>query len=111
MRSDRERLLDMREAIERIEKYTSRGREALRQDELIQVWVVYFLQVIGEAAHGLSDKLRDQHAEIPWSKIIGMRNILAHRYFGIDADIVWAAVDHDLPELKRHIESIVQALS
>ncbi len=50
MRDDRERLLDLLEAIERIEKYTTAGRSVLEHDELIQTWVVYHLQIIGEAA-------------------------------------------------------------
>jgi len=108
MRDDRERLLDIREAIERIEKYAVRGRTALEHDELIQTWVVYYLQIVGEAARSLSSRFRDEHPDIPWSQIIGMRNILAHRYFGIDVDIVWSVVARDLPDLKRKIESILE---
>ncbi len=51
-----------------------------------------------------------QHPEIPWSQIIGMRNILAHRYFGIDVDIVWSAIEHDLPDLKSKLEVIWQEI-
>jgi uncharacterized protein with HEPN domain len=50
MRDDRERLRDILEAIERIERYTSKGREEFMQDELIQTWVVHHIQIIGEAA-------------------------------------------------------------
>jgi uncharacterized protein with HEPN domain len=39
-----------------------------------------------------------------------MRNILAHRYFDIDVDIVWSAVDHDLPQLKRQIDLILSEM-
>ena len=49
MRDDRERLKDIQEAIERIERYTSKGRKAFERDELIQGWVVHHLQLIGEA--------------------------------------------------------------
>jgi uncharacterized protein with HEPN domain len=111
MRDDRERLLDLREAIERIEKYTAGGRAALERDELIQTWVIYHLQVIGEAARALSPELRDRYSDVPWSEIVGMRNILAHRYFGIDVDIVWSAVDHDLPQLKRQIDLILSEMA
>jgi len=41
---------------------------------------------------------------------VGMRNILAHRYFGIDVDIVWSAVEHDLPQLKRQVDLILREL-
>ena len=50
MRDDRERLLDILEAIERIERYAARGREAFENDELLQTWVVHHVQIIGEAA-------------------------------------------------------------
>jgi len=50
MRSDREKLLDILEAIERIEQYAVQGREAFEQNELIQTWFIQNLQVIGEAA-------------------------------------------------------------
>ena len=50
MRDPRERLRDILEAITRIEKYAGRGREAFEHDELLQVWVVHHLQMIGEAA-------------------------------------------------------------
>jgi uncharacterized protein with HEPN domain len=107
MRSIRERLLDILEAIEQIEKYTGSGRHSLK-DELVQVWVIHHLQVIGEAARAFPDKLRDSHPDIPWSQIIGMRNILVHRYFGIDEDIVWTAVDEDLPRLKQKVEALLE---
>jgi uncharacterized protein with HEPN domain len=72
MRDDRVRLLDIQEAtIERIEKYAGQGQEAFEHEELIQTWIVHHLQIIGEAARALSSDLRDQHPEMPWSKIIG----------------------------------------
>lgn len=107
MRDDRERLLDIQEAITRIEKYAAQGRAAFEQEELIQTWVVHHWQIIGEAARALSIALTQQHPEIPWSKIIGMRNILVHHYFGIDVAIVWSAVENDLPILKQQITSII----
>jgi len=110
MRDDHERLLDIREAIERIEKYAGQGRETFEHDELVQTWIVHHLQIIGEASRTLSSDLRDQHPEVPWSKIIGMRNILVHDYFGIDVDVVWSVVEHDLPDLVHHIEAILQEL-
>jgi len=91
MRDDRARLLDIREAIERIEKYAT-SQEILKQSELVQTWTIYYLQVIGEAARSLSDDFRNRHPDITWSDIIGMRNVLAHRYFGIDVGLVWDAV-------------------
>ncbi|HEY0547467.1 MAG TPA: HepT-like ribonuclease domain-containing protein [Pyrinomonadaceae bacterium] len=107
MRDDRERLLDVQEAIERIEKYAARGREAFEQDELIQTWVLHHLQLIGEAVRALSPALTQKHAEVAWSKIIGMRNILVHNYFDIDTAIVWAVIENDLPLLKKQMTELL----
>lgn len=110
MRSDREKLLDILEAIERTERYAIQGRQAFEQNELIQTWFIQNLQVVGEAARALSSAIRDSHPEIPWTKMIGMRNVLTHNYFEIDFDIVWIVVEQELPALKQDIARIVQSL-
>ncbi len=110
MRDDRERLLDIQEAIQRIEKHTVSGREAFEGDELIQTWVVHHLQIIGEAARYISSSLKLRHAQVPWSQISGMRNILVHSYFGIDVEVVWLVVERDLQTLKQQVEGILIAL-
>ncbi len=111
MRSERERLLDILEAIERIEKYAKEGKAAFEADELIQNWMVNHITVIGEARRSLSDDFQAQHANVPWADIIGMRNILVHHYFGIDEDAVWSVVEKDVPELKFNIETILKSLN
>lgn len=75
---------------------------------MIQSWIIRHLQIIGEAARALSETIQQSHPEIPWSKVIGMRNILVHDYFGIDKDIVWNVIEHELPKLKPQINAIVQ---
>lgn len=107
MRMPRERLADILEAIARIERYAARGREAFERDELIQNWVVRHLQVIGEAARALPEEKRGLAPEVPWPKMIGMRHILVHDYFGIDTEVVWNVVERDLPGLKREIEKML----
>ena len=110
MRDDRERLLDIQQAIERIERYAVRGRTAFERDELIQNWMVSHLQTIGEASRAISTELQAQYPQVPWRAIIGMRNILVHHYFGIDLDIVWNAVEHNLPDLKRAVAVMLDEL-
>jgi len=110
VRDDRERLRHILEAIERIDRYTAGGEESFQRDELVQNWMLRHLQVIGEAARALSVTFRDQHAEIAWSDIIGMRHVLVHDYFGIDLDIVWRVISTQLPELKRKIEALLNEL-
>jgi len=108
MRDDLERVRDMLEAIERIERHTHAGRATFEGDELIQTWVVHHLQIIGEAARSLSGEYRADHEEVPWDKIIGTRHVLVHHYFGIDLDLVWQIVARDLAPLKA---SLLEALA
>jgi len=107
MRDDIERLLDIKEAIENVQKYASRGRDAFRNDELIQTWILHHIQILGEAAARLSDEFQERHPDIPWFKIIGMRNILVHDYFGIDIEAVWSVVENDLPVLYDQIRRLL----
>ena len=111
MRNVSERLIDIQDAIERILKYTQDGRYRYDHDELIQTWVTHNLYVIGEATRAIASEFpdfKDQHPEIKWTEIIGMRTILAHRYFEIDPDALWEAVNQELQELKRSINAILE---
>ena len=107
MRSDRVRLEDILEAIERIEKYSIRGRAALYSDELVQTWVVHHLMIIGEACRALSPQFRAAQPDEIWAQAAGLRNIIVHQYFGIDPEIVWGVIERDLPILKQRIQALV----
>ena len=71
----------------------------------MQTWILHHLLVLGEAASRLSKVFRERHADVPWSKITGMRNILIHGYFVIDKDIIWSVVEKDLPQLEPQIRA------
>ena len=107
MRDDATRIQDALEAIDRIEKYARKGRSAFEEDELIQTWIVYHLQILAEALIRIEESTRSSRKDIPWNEIRGMRNILIHEYFGIDTKIVWAVVESDLPKLKIQLEELV----
>jgi len=72
--------------------------------------MVHHIQIIDEAASGLSQPLREQYRDVPWRDIIAMRNVLVHQYFGIDLEQVWDTVVTDLPGLKRDIAHILAQL-
>jgi uncharacterized protein with HEPN domain len=81
MRDPKERLRDILQAIEAIERYRSCERSEFDQNEMLQVWFLRHLEIIGEAARNLPDEVRAMAPDIPWHKIIGMRNILVHWVF------------------------------
>jgi len=74
---------------------------------MLQVWVVHHLQVIGEAARSLSKEFRQRHPDRVWAEAAGMRNILVHHYFEIDANEVWKVVDNDLRPLRDRVVQIL----
>lgn len=108
MRSDGERLLDILEAIEMIEARMPDNRLAFDQNDLLHIWFVHYLQIIGEAASRVSDELRQKNLQIPWEQMIGMRHILVHGYFEVDLDIVWSVVEKDLQDLKEQVQALLQ---
>ncbi len=92
---------DIREAIERAARYTAgMSFEAFAEDEKTIDAVVRNMEIIGEAANRLPDDFREQHSDIEWYKIVGLRNRIVHEYFGIDLQIIWQILERDLPALQ-----------
>ena len=102
---------DMREAIEKIRRYTAGlTAETFSTDEKSVDAVVRNLEIIGEAANRLPEDFKAQHREVEWSKIIGLRNRIIHDYFGIDLQIVWQVLQRDLPAFNSTLVRILQTL-
>ncbi len=79
-------------------------------DEKTKSAVVWQFQIIGEAPRQLPDQVRNEHSEIPWKEIIGMRNVLTHGYFGVDYQAVWDAFITEVPTLRKKIEETLRKL-
>ena len=107
MRDDRVRLMDMLEAIERIEKYAQSGQTEFLRNELIQNWIIHHLQILGEAAFKVSKDFQQMYPSLLWPNMTGMRHILVHNYFEINTSIVWSVVENELPVLKPKIQAIL----
>lgn len=107
MRDDRARLVDMLDAMNSIEKYAVLGKEHFQRDELVRTYIIYQLQVLGEAAYKLTSNFRSDHSDVPWPKVMGMRHFLVHDYFRVNYDMVWDTTVRDLPPLKTMIEGIL----
>ena len=102
---------DMLEAIEKIRRYTAGLTvETFPTDEKSVDAVVRNLEVIGEAANHLPEDFKAQHREVEWSRIVGLRNRIVHDYFGIDFQIVWQVLQHDLPVFNNALVRILQTL-
>ncbi len=76
---------------------------------MIQTWILHNLQILCEAARAISAEFKQQHPEVAWPQIAGMRNILVHHYFGIDLAIVWAVVERELPVLKQQLADLLDS--
>ena len=111
MRPDELRLQDILDAIAAIQRHTPGTRAEFDASEPIRSHVLLQVQIIGEAATRLSQNLRDDNPQIPWKSIMGMRNIIAHVYFGIDWNEVWQVAVIDVAVLKSQIEAILASLS
>jgi uncharacterized protein with HEPN domain len=80
----------------------------LNRDRMLTLSLIKLIEIIGEAANGVSVEYQDKLPEIPWPDIIGMRHRLIHAYFDVNLDIVWATVIHDLPPLITALEKILR---
>ena len=96
-------LKHIRDAIQRIESYTAKGRKVFFHETMVQDAVIRNLEVIGEAVRNLSPEFQRRYPKIPWRNITALRNVLIHEYFGVDLEIVWRVVERRLPALKRHV--------
>jgi len=102
---------DILEAITAIEGYT-RGMDERKflRDGKTQNAVAWNVLIIGEATKKVPRAIKDHYPDIPWSDMAKMRDRIAHTYFGVSYEIVWAVVRKELPELKRMINKVLEEL-
>lgn len=82
--------------------------DELRENSLIKKGLVMSLLNIGELASKLPAEFTDEHPQIPWRSMIGMRNFAAHGYHIMNLEIVWDTAQTSIPELVDFIEKIFQ---
>jgi uncharacterized protein with HEPN domain len=101
-------LEDIRDAIDKVKRYTEGlSLEAFENDDKTIDAVVRNLEIVGEAVKMIPDAIRLAHPNIEWKKIAGLRDILAHQYFGIDIEIIWDILQNKLPALEKEIKEIL----
>jgi len=97
-RSDDARIGDIIAAAERIAIHIGqRDRTRFVADDTVMRAVLFDLAVIGEAAKGISASTRTKYPSVPWSEMAGLRDVVIHQYFGIDANVVWRAATVSVP--------------
>jgi len=84
-----------------------KSRIDLNTNRMLVLSIVKDVEIIGEAAAKISQETITQLPQIPWSKIIGMRNRLIHAYFEVDLDVLWKTVIEDIPSLIEELEKVV----
>lgn len=110
---DRANLLAILDAANKILAYTNNLKDAdafFADTKTFDATLMNFV-VVGETAAKLSDALKNNSAHIPWNKIKGFRNIIAHDYFGVDAEEVWQIIQNHIPVLIKDIENISKQVS
>lgn len=107
---DQGNLLAIIDACEKIQKYTADiwDADSFYADEKTFDAVLMNFVIIGEAVTRLTEKLRLQENHIPWTQIKGFRNIVAHDYFGVDAEEVWQIIMHSIPDLSDEVNNILK---
>ncbi|MFN3179060.1 MAG: DUF86 domain-containing protein [Thermus sp.] len=102
-------VMDMLQAISRIERYLADlDRDAFLASDLHLDAVVRNLEIVGEAARHLPEELRDRYPEIPWRRVVGLRNVVAHQYFAVDPEVVWVVAKEQVPTLKNILQHILK---
>lgn len=82
-------------------------RQDYDSDSILRLALTHLIQVIGEAARRVSPQFREQHKQIPWDAIAGMRSKIVHDYMNVDEDIVWDSVTQELQPLIDELRKIV----
>jgi uncharacterized protein with HEPN domain len=107
---DRVYLADMVEAVEKVFSYTRGGKTEFMEDGKTRDAVVRNLEILGEAAKRVSEKIRLSHPEVPWREVAGMRDKLIHDYGQVDTLRVWDVIESRLPALLLDLRAISRSL-
>lgn len=101
---DKERLGHILDAIAEIESYTANVEfKDFLVNSMMRFASIKQIEIIGEAANFITPATKELFSDIEWKQIVGMRHILIHEYFGVDANLVWQVIVDDIPLLKEAI--------
>jgi len=102
---------DILASMENIENYIKDLEfEEFEADKMRIDAVIRNLEVRGEVAKNIPEEIRKKYPNIPWKKMIGLRNITIHEYFGVDLSIIWEIISRNIPETKPEIVKVLEKL-
>lgn len=108
MPRDNESLIDIERAVRRVLRYAvGCDLASLKTNDEKVSAILYQITIIGEATKRLSQDFRQQHPEIPWREIAGMRDVIVHEYDQVDLDVVWDVIQNKLPELLISLQPLL----
>ncbi len=111
-KKDKANLMAIQDSCAKIVDFTQGifSAEAFYQDQKVFDAVLMNFIVLGEAVSKISTEFKSKFATVEWNKIKSFRNIVAHNYFGVDAEEVWQIIDLDIPILNKSVQEIIQDL-
>jgi uncharacterized protein with HEPN domain len=98
----------MLDCAENIQRFTAgMSLDTFLDDPKTTRAVAFELTTIGEAVRAVPSEIQDEYPEIPWGKMLGIRNVLVHEYFRVDEEILWHTVQEDIPVLIDQFKRIL----
>jgi uncharacterized protein with HEPN domain len=102
-------LEDIEKSCEKVVQYTDgRSKDQVFEDDVRTDAVLLNLHIIGEAVKKLPNDLRERYPDVAWREIAGLRDVIAHTYFALDTDILWDAVEREVPALLDAVRKIIR---
>jgi uncharacterized protein with HEPN domain len=110
VREDRLLVQDVLDAVTEVIDTTPSNRADFDANKLVQSHVLRHIQIIGEACWRISQPVKDQHPQVPWRLIAGMRHVLVHDYFQVNWDRVYDTARNHVPMLKGQLDAVLASL-
>lgn len=111
-RDAKQYLEDILQAIRDIEQYTANAKDfdEFSSSAMRVHAILYNLEIIGEAVKNVPAAVKKKYSYVEWRKMAGLRDIVAHEYFGVSLQIIWGVIQNNLPVVKEQIEGVLSEM-